>query len=134
MLTNRIPNVSHRSRIGVARRDRFRTPEPSPPKAKRVIRNWQWCSGMPIPFLAGLKGIKSNADRRTPISSPGASVRIPSTISRRKRVRFSKLPPYLPAFYSAEKFMTEIAVTVFDIHKMEARFLGEFRGAECNLQ
>ena len=46
---------------------------------------------------SGLKGTKSNALNRTPISILFPLARLPATMSRRIRVRFSKLPPNLPS-------------------------------------
>ena len=43
------------------------------------------------------EGTMSNAESRTPICKPGATERMPATISRKNRVRFSKLPPYFPS-------------------------------------
>ena len=53
-------------------------------------------------------------------------------ISRRKRVRFSKLPPYLPgACAGAEKFVAEIAVAMLDVDEIEAEVVGD-AAARCN--
>jgi len=62
----------------------------------------------------------------TPIDKPGATARPPFTTSRRKRVRFSKLPPYSPSRVCAlQKLVAEITVTMLDIDEIETCFPGD---------
>ena len=73
----------------------------------------------------------SKADSRTPMPRPGTSARMPSTISRRKRVRPSSDPPYLPGRgHAAQELVTEVAVAVLDVDERETRRLGTARRDE----
>ncbi len=56
-----------------------------------------------------MNGIASNAESLTPIFSPGAADRTPCTTS--------------------EKLVRQIAVTMFDVHKVESQLPGQFSGA-----
>jgi len=70
-----------------------------------------------------LKGTKSNALSRTPISILFSAARIPAMISRRMRVRFSNDPPnFSGTGEGTEEFMKQIAVAMLEIDEVGARF------------
>ena len=57
--------------------------------------------------------------------------RMPSMISRMKRVRFSRLPPKRPGpLMRAEQLVSEIAVTVFDVDELKAGLGRQLRGGD----
>ena len=87
-------------------------------------------SGSPTSDGPLRNGTMSNADRRTPTRRPGASARMPATIERRKRVRFSKLPPYRPgAIGGAQELVTQIPVAVLHVDECKSDPLGVARRA-----
>ena len=76
------------------------------------------------------KGTTSKAEKRTPTCSPGTSARMPSTISRTKRVRFSRLPAVAARPVARrEQLVPEVAVAVLDVDEVEAGALRELGGA-----
>ena len=51
----------------------------------------------------------------------GPLARMPATMSRRMRVRFSNVPPYLPGrVWALEELVQQIAVAMLDVHEVDA--------------